>query len=109
MVLDLPGTTIAPDAVADMALGAQLRRYSFDRYKTKKDDNGSKGAGRLVLSVADPAAVKKVYKAREGVQQGVIARDLVNEPPNVLGPQEFAARAQALTKLGVEVEILDDK
>ncbi len=109
VVLDLPETEITPDAVADVALGAQLRRYSFDRYKTKKDDNGA-DAGRLVLSVADPAAVKKIYKAREGLQQGVvIARDLVNEPPNVLGPEEFAARAQALTKLGVEVEILDDK
>ena len=39
----------------------------------------------------------------------IIARDLVNEPPNVLGPKEFAARAEALTKLGVEVEILDEK
>lgn len=110
-VLDLPGMEVSPEAVADMALGIQMRRYSFDRYKTKKDDSGEKkGGSRLVLSVADPAAVKKVYKAREGVLQGVtLARDLVNEPPNVLGPQEFAARAQALTKLGVEVEILDDK
>jgi leucyl aminopeptidase len=110
-VLDLPETEVTPEAAADMALGVQLRRYSFDRYKTKKkgeDDTNS--GGRLVFSVADPAAVKKAYKSREGVQQGVIiARDLVNEPPNVLGPQEFAARAQALTKLGVEVEILDDK
>jgi leucyl aminopeptidase len=110
VVLDLPEIEVTPDAVADIALGIQLRRYSFDRYKTKKDDNDAKTGGRLVLSVADPAAVKKIYKAREGIQQGVIiARDLVNEPPNVLGPQEFAARAQALSKLGVEVEILDDR
>ncbi|MBB4039519.1 leucyl aminopeptidase [Microvirga flocculans] len=111
VMLDLPGIEVSPDAVADMALGAQLRRYSFDRYKTKKkDEDESRKGGRLVFSVADPAAAKKAYKSREGVQQGVIiARDLVNEPPNVLGPQEFAARAQALTKLGVEVEILDDK
>ena len=109
-ILDLPGVEVTPDAVADMALGAQLRRYSFDRYKTKKKDEDDKSGGRLVFRVADPAAAKRAYKAREGVQQGVIlARDLVNEPPNVLGPQEFAARAQALTKLGIEVEILDDK
>jgi leucyl aminopeptidase len=37
----------------------------------------------------------------------VLARDLVNEPPNVLYPEEFARRAEALTKLGVEVEVLD--
>jgi leucyl aminopeptidase len=111
VVLDLPEIEVTPEAVADVAVGVQLRRYSFDRYKTKKkDEDNGKGAGRLIFSVADPAAVKKAYKTREGIQQGVIiARDLVNEPPNVLGPQEFAARAQALTKLGVEVEILDDR
>jgi leucyl aminopeptidase len=109
-VLDLPGIEVTPEAVADIALGAQLRRYRFDRYKTKKDENDAKGTSRLVFSVADPAAVKRVAKAREGLQQGVaLARDLVNEPPNVLGPQEFAAQAQTLTKLGVEVEILDDR
>ena len=36
-----------------------------------------------------------------------IARSLVNEPPNVLFPVEFATRAQELAKIGVEVEILD--
>jgi len=36
-----------------------------------------------------------------------MARDLVNEPPNVLYPEEFAKRATGLRKLGVEVEVLD--
>ena len=109
-VLDLPGIEATPDAVADAVLGMQLRRYSFDRYKTKKDENKTEGVTKVSLSVADPAAVRKVHRAREGLLDGVvIARDLVNEPPNVLGPQEFAARAGALAKLGVEVEILDEK
>jgi leucyl aminopeptidase len=37
------------------------------------------------------------------------ARDLVNEPANMLGPVEFADQLQALTRLGVEVEVLDEK
>jgi leucyl aminopeptidase len=37
----------------------------------------------------------------------VIARDLVNEPANVLYPVEFARRTSALSKLGVTVEVLD--
>jgi leucyl aminopeptidase len=62
------------------------------------------------FSVADPAAMKKAQKAREGVAAGVIiARDLVNEPPNVLFPEEFARRAGQLRKLGVKVEVLDVK
>jgi Cytosol aminopeptidase family, catalytic domain len=36
-----------------------------------------------------------------------LARDLVNEPPNVLHPEEFARRCEALRQLGAEVEVLD--
>ncbi|WP_395666645.1 leucyl aminopeptidase [Methylocella sp.] len=38
----------------------------------------------------------------------IAARTLVNEPANVLFPEEFANRAKELEKLGVEVEILDE-
>ena len=37
----------------------------------------------------------------------VLARDLINEPANVLYPDEFARRAAALRKLGVAVDVLD--
>jgi leucyl aminopeptidase len=98
------------DAAADFALGASLRAYKFDRYKTKKDEDGQTGASRIVLGLADPAAAKKAHRARQAVGEGVvIARDLVNEPPNVLTPAEFAKRAEALAKLGVEVDVLDRK
>jgi leucyl aminopeptidase len=38
-----------------------------------------------------------------------MARDLVNEPPNVLFPIEFARRAAGLRKLGVGIDVLDVK
>ena len=111
VVVDVPGEAVSPGNAADLALGARLRAYRFDRYKTKKKDDDPKDGGlKLTLAVADPAAVKKAAKAGEGLAQGVhIARDLVNEPPNVLGPQEFAAQAETLGKLGVEIEVLDEK
>src|SRR6185369_8516853 len=37
----------------------------------------------------------------------IMARDLINEPANVLYPEEFARRAGALKKAGVAVEVLD--
>jgi leucyl aminopeptidase len=111
VIVDLPGTTASPEDVAEIALGARLRLYKFDRYKTKKKDNDENGAPtRIAFAVADPAAVRKLAKAADGLAEGVrIARDLVNEPPNVLGPEEFGKRAEELTKLGVEVEVLDEK
>jgi leucyl aminopeptidase len=115
IVTDLPGEEASPEAVAEMALGARLRAYTFDRYKTKKKDadngNGNGDAPtKLTFAVASPAAVRKAARAVDGLATGVsLARDLVNEPPNILDPEEFAARAQALAKLGVEVEVLDEK
>ncbi len=53
---------------------------------------------------------QQAFKVSQAVAGGVnLARDLVNEPPNVLGPVEFAAKASELEKLGVDVEILTEK
>jgi leucyl aminopeptidase len=112
VLVDVPEIEASPERVADLTLGLRMRLYRFDRYKTKKKDDEAedRGTTRLTLAVADPSAVKKAVKARDGLAGGVaIARDLVNEPPNVLGPVEFAERAGELEKLGVEVEILDEK
>jgi leucyl aminopeptidase len=110
VLLECPGLEVSPQAAADVALGARLRAYKFDRYKTKKKDNGeSDDPTRLTFLVGDPAAAKRAEKRHAGLAEGVhLARDLVNEPPNVLGPEEFAERTRALTKLGVEIEILDE-
>ncbi len=112
VTLALPEATVAGDEAADFALGMILRSYAFDRYRTqKKEENGEpKHAAKVRLCVADPAAAKKAFDVAEAVADGVVqARDLVNEPANVLGPVEFAAEAEKLEKLGVKVEILGEK
>ncbi|HEY0571193.1 MAG TPA: leucyl aminopeptidase, partial [Enterovirga sp.] len=78
-------------------------------YKTKKKDAEEDRATRITFAVADPAAVREADKGRAGLAQGVnLARDLVNEPPNILFPMEFARRAEELKAVGVEVEVLDE-
>ncbi|CAN0479485.1 unnamed protein product [Discosporangium mesarthrocarpum] len=37
-----------------------------------------------------------------------MARDLVNEPPNILHPEEFAKRIKGLSKSGLKVEVLSE-
>jgi leucyl aminopeptidase len=108
----LPDEAAAAD-IANFALGAILRGYSFKKYKTKsrkKDGAGDADDRRLkkiVIHCADPKAAAQAFAPARAVAEGVsLARDLVNEPANVLGPAEFAARAKALTKLGVQVEVL---
>jgi leucyl aminopeptidase len=113
VVLDLDDVDIAPQSVAAVALGVLLRTYSFDRYKTRNDDDDNGGAPKsrkYTFYCANPAAAKKAFADAEAVADGVmLARDLVNEPANVLGPVELAAKAKELDKLGVKVEILTEK
>ena len=110
LVLDGHATTAALSA--EIAMGAVLRSYCFKKYRTKTgDDNGDEAARtltKLVIQTADPDAARAAFVHQHAVAQGMcFARDLVNEPANMLGPVEFAERTRALTKLGVEVEILD--
>ena len=99
-------------AAADFALGLRLRAYRFDKYKTRKkesEDNGVE-APDFVIGSGHVAAARVAAQERFAIAEGVeLARNLVNEPPNVLFPLAFADRAQALEKLGVDVEILDEK
>jgi leucyl aminopeptidase len=106
---DRPGKNFAPQQIADIALGIRLRGYRFDRYKTKTKDSDDKPTARKVtIAVNDVAASRKAYALREAIAEGVaMARDLVNEPANVLYPQEFARRAALLRKHRVGVEVLD--
>jgi leucyl aminopeptidase len=96
--------------VADLALGARLRAYTFDTYKTKRKDDEERRSGKLELNFAcsNPASAEKAWARHTAIADGVVlARDLVNEPANVLYPAEFARRASELRKLGVIVEVLD--
>ncbi|MDO9413741.1 MAG: M17 family peptidase N-terminal domain-containing protein, partial [Pseudolabrys sp.] len=108
---ELPGGEATPEQAADIAQGVQLRAYAFDRYKTKKKDD-DKAPEKLTVTIAtgDVNAARKAFVAREAIAGGVLlARDLVNEPPNILYPEEFARRAEKLKKVGVKVEVLDIK
>jgi len=99
-------------AAADFALGFRLRAYKFTKYKTKKAESDENGDVSIELKIAldDAEAARRAYEAREAVAEGVeLARTLVNEPPNVLFPESFAEKAKELEKLGVDVEILDEK
>jgi leucyl aminopeptidase len=111
LIAELPGSAMKPAQAASIASGFRLRAYKFDRYKTKKKDSDEAGANwDIAVVVGDPAAAKKAFAPLDDVADGVVlARDLVNEPPNVLYPEEFAKRASALRKLGVEIEVLDRK
>lgn len=108
---EMPSGAMKSEQAVDLAQGARLRAYAFDRYKTKRKDDEKPPATRAItVAVGDITAARKAYEPRSAISDGVmLARDLVNEPANVLFPEEFARRAGALKKLHVAVEVLDLK
>jgi leucyl aminopeptidase len=108
---ELPSGALKAEQAADLAEGVRLRGYAFERYKTKRKEGEEPPVkADVTIAVADVPGTRKAWAARGAVAEGVIiARDLVNEPANVLYPEEFARRAAALRKLGVTVGVLDEK
>lgn len=105
---------LSSEIAADLALGALLRSYNFRKYVTQKrteeDENQppQDGVQRLVVHTEDPESARTALARRSALASGVfLARDLINEPANVLGPVEFTDRVRDLAKCGVDVEILD--
>jgi leucyl aminopeptidase len=98
------------ELAAHLAFGATLKSYSFNKYRTQGLDEYERKLKTLKIVTTDAETAKKAHAGLQAVADGIfLARDLVNEPPNVLYPVEFARRAKAvLTKLGVKVEILGE-
>jgi leucyl aminopeptidase len=115
IIVDIEGTeTFSADEVAALiGQGAMLRHYNFKKYLTKKpteDGADKEGLKKLIIHVPHPDKAKAAFQPLKAVANGVnLARDLVNEPANILGPVELAEKTKALEKLGVDVEILDVK
>lgn len=99
-----------PAAVAEAALGFRLGGYRFDRYKTGADE--PQPGQPVTLIHADPQAARAAYEARgAGVAEGVrFARDLINEPANVVYPESFVERTRTAFRdlTDVEIEVLDE-
>ena len=111
VLADLPAGAMKPENAAEVAMGVRLRAYTFDRYKTRRKEGDEPPVkAKITIGVADVAAARRAWHAKDAIAEGVvIARDLVNEPANILYPEEFARRTRALKKLGVTVEVLDVK
>ena len=93
-----------------VALGARLRGYRFDLYRTMEKPEDKPKLAKLAVAIPDLAGARAAWGPFKAVADGVfMARDLVSEPPNVLHPVEMAERCKALEKLGVTVEILGPK
>ena len=107
----IPGARIQPGvAAANLAHGAVLRSYRFDKYRTREKPEKKPSLADLTVLTPGPAAARRAFEPLSKIADGVIfTRDLVSEPANIIYPESFAERARAVRSLGVKVEVLDEK
>jgi len=101
---------LSSELAAAVAMGAALRSYRFDRYRTKEKAEDKPRLTKLVLLAAQPVKAREAWVPLKATVEGVFfSRDLVSEPANILTPAEMADRCMALEKLGVKVDVLGPK
>ncbi|MEX2663399.1 MAG: leucyl aminopeptidase [Vicinamibacterales bacterium] len=98
-------------AVQASAEGLGLSAFSIDGYKT--GERGGPPAEEIVIAVPGGAAAElqsALDRGRVLAESCNMARELCNEPPNVLTPQVLADRAAAVARdVGLDVEVFDEK
>ena len=85
--------------------GLKLKSYTFNKYKSKKEEKNLfiDILGKNIPSIIDQ---RKFQAVEEGT---FFARDLVSEPGNILHPDEYAKRLIQLKKIGLKVDVYDEK
>jgi leucyl aminopeptidase len=98
---------LTPSQAASAALGAVLRHYHFDLYRTKQKPEDKPKLNTLTVLAGDAQAASAAWTPLRAIAHGsFITRDLVSEPANILTPAEFARRIEKLSELGLEIEVL---
>jgi leucyl aminopeptidase len=109
VVLDLSGLGADAETAARVGLGAALRSWRYDRYRTKLKDNQKPTLEEIVVVGGDGGAGERYRQRWSPVVEGVsLTRELVTEPANIIYPESFVERVQASVKdSGLELEVLD--
>jgi leucyl aminopeptidase len=117
IVLAMPAADAAE--AGDVALGALLGGYAFDRYRT--GGGGPEPELTLLAPQTAPSAPSGTGRAADTPGAGAerarliaeavtLVRDLVNVPPSDLAPGDLAAAAEEVAgRHGLACEVLDEK
>ena len=85
--------------------GLKLKSYKFERYKTKKQNEN------FFINVVGKNKPTSIDQTKfKAIEDGTFyARDLVSEPGNILHPDEYVKRIRSLKKIGIKINIYDEK
>ncbi|MCJ2179485.1 leucyl aminopeptidase [Novosphingobium album (ex Hu et al. 2023)] len=110
LTLDLTGAGLSAEEAGSALLGAVLRSWRHDVYRTKLADDKKPTLSEIGLAGA-PEGTEALWEVEQAVAAGVaFTRELVTEPANTIYPESFVARCQAkMEGTGLKIRVLDEK
>jgi len=110
LAFDLADSGATAEEVAALALGAVLRGWRHDVYRTRLPDDQKPTLKEVVLLNA-PKGAETAWQTETALVEGVeFARELVTEPANIIYPESFVERCRKkLDGLGIDIVVLDMK
>ncbi len=109
LTVDFTGSDLSASGAAAVLLGARLRCWRHDAYRTRLPED-QKASLKTIRACAAPAGTAEAWAAESALADGVeLTRELVTEPANVIYPESFVTRVQGrLAGSGVTVRVLDE-
>ena len=108
LAIDFAGSGLSADEAAQVLLGAVLRGWRYDIYRTRLTAE-QKVSLTEVIAVNAPEGTEAAWGTESAIAAGsALTRELVTEPANVIYPESFVARCEkAFAGTGVEIVVLD--
>ncbi len=109
VTIDLSDAGLSADQAAAVALGARLRAWRHDVYRTKLPADQQVSLTTIRIAGA-PEGTEAAWQTGAALAEGVeLTRELVTEPANIIYPESFAERVtRRLEGSGITVRVLDD-
>ncbi|HEX7857067.1 MAG TPA: leucyl aminopeptidase [Sphingobium sp.] len=99
---------LSAESLAALSLGARLRSWRIDTYRTKQTEAQKPSLESLHL-ISEEKADAPAFVHADALVSGIsLTRELVAEPGNIIYPESFVERCKGLADLGIEVSILDE-
>jgi leucyl aminopeptidase len=110
LAIDVTGAGLTAEEAAGALLGAVLRSWRHDVYRTKLAEDAKPSLTEVAL-IGAPEGTEAAWEIEQAIVQGVsFTRELVTEPANIIYPESFVERCKArMEGTGLTIRVLDDK
>jgi leucyl aminopeptidase len=106
--IDFAGSALTAAEAVAVLLGARLRAWRYDIYKTKLSDDQKVSLDQIV-AIDAPDGAESAWTSEAALAEGIaFTRELVTEPANVIYPESFVERCEKrFAGTGIEIVVLD--